>query len=206
MSAFAGKADIDQTGGAGPKYSCSDGRRPPSLICTKIPKVWVFTRWALDQQDRSEVGMGVSVNWRCRLDMAWRRGFFRLWVVLSVLWIGLVVYLNEPKTYIRFSNPVYEVKSSDGRVRRFNLAGSQTKLAADLTEWMQAERPDINISEFENDRDELVTALKAEYQAEVDEAKTAWLFTVLPPLALLGFGLCILWIVRGFRPRTQPLN
>jgi hypothetical protein len=138
--------------------------------------------------------------------MAWRRGFFRLWLVLSALWIGLVVYLNGPKTYTRFSNAVYEVKSSDGRVRRFNLAGSQTELAADITAWMQAQRPDINISELQTDLDELVTALKSEYQAELDEAKIAWLLTVLPPFALLGFGLCILWIVRGFRPRTKPLT
>jgi hypothetical protein len=115
-------------------------------------------------------------------------------------------YLNGPKTYTRFSNAVYEVKSSDGRVRRFNLAGSQTELAADITAWMQAQRPDINISELQTDLDELVTALKSEYQAELDEAKIAWLLTVLPPFALLGFGLCIFWIARGFRPRTQPLN
>src|SRR5262245_55084454 len=138
--------------------------------------------------------------------MTWRRGFFRLWLVLSVLWIGLVVYLNEPKTYTRFSNAVYEVKSSDGRVRQFNLAGSQTELAADLTAWMQAERPDISISELQADLDELVTAIKSEYQAELNEAKTAWMLTVLPPVALLCFGLCVFWIVRGFRPRTQPVN
>ena len=139
--------------------------------------------------------------------MAWRRGFFRLWVVLSVLWIGLVVYLIEPKTYTRFWRAgVYEVKSSDGRVRRFNLAESQTELAANLTEWMQAERPDISISELQTDLDELVTAMKSEYQAELNEAKTAWMLTVLPPVALLCFGLCVFWIVRGFRPRTQPVN
>jgi hypothetical protein len=138
--------------------------------------------------------------------MAWRRGFFRLWLVLSALWIGLVVYLIEPKTYTRFWKSVYEVKSSDGRVRQFNLAGSQTKLAADITAWMQERRPDISIFEFQNDLDELVTAIKSEYQAELDEAKTAWLLTVLPPVALLGLGLCILWIVRGFRPRTKPLT
>jgi hypothetical protein len=138
--------------------------------------------------------------------MAWRRGFFRLWLVLSALWIGLVVYLNEPKTYTRFWNAVYEVKSSDGRVRRFNLAGSQTELAADLTAWMQVQRPDINISEMQTDLDELVTALKSEYQAELDEAKIAWLLTVLPPLALSGFGLSIFWIVRGFRPRTANVQ
>src|SRR5262245_14828184 len=134
--------------------------------------------------------------------MAWRRGFFRLWVVLSVLWIGLNVYLIQPKTYTRFSNAVYEVKSSDGRVRKFNLKASQAELAAQITAWMQAHRPDINISELQTDLDELVIEIKAEYQAEVDEAKKAWLVTVLPPVALLGLGLCISWIARGFRPRT----
>jgi hypothetical protein len=137
--------------------------------------------------------------------MTWRRGFFRLWVVLSVLWIGGNVYLIQPKTYTRFSNAVYEVKSSDGRVRKFNLAGSQAELTADIATWMQTQRPDIDISELQTDLDELVIAIKAEYQAEVDEAKKAWLVTVLPPVALLGLGLCSFWIARGFRPRTHNL-
>src|SRR5262249_24515587 len=92
----------------------------------------------------------------------------------------------------------------DGHVREFDLTRKQTDLAADVGEWMLAQRPDRNISEIQKDRDELVTALKSAHQADLDKAKTAWLLTVLPPIALLGFGLCIFWIVRGFRPRTQP--
>jgi len=132
----------------------------------------------------------------------WGQGFFRLWIFLSVLWIGLVVYHIGPKSYTTFGR-VYEVRDPDGHIREFDLTRNQTDLAADVGEWMQAQRPDIDISELQTDLDELVIAVKSEYQAEVDEAKKAWLVTVLPPVALLGFGLCIFWIARGFRPRTQ---
>src|SRR5262249_183336 len=118
------------------------------------------------------------------------------WVVLSALWIGLVVYLIGPKTYTTPWKAVYEAKHQDGRVGEFDL----TK------RWMQAQRPDINISQLQKDSDELVTALKSAHKVELDKARGAWLLAVLPPLALLGFGLCIFWIARGFRPRTRPLN
>jgi hypothetical protein len=138
--------------------------------------------------------------------MAWGRGFVRLWLVLSALWIGLVVYLSEPKTYTRFWRAIYEVKHPNGRVIEFDLTKSQTDLAADLTAFMQAQRPDMNMVELQKDRDQILRALKSEHQVQMDKAKTAWLLTVLPPFALLGFGLCIFWIARGFRRRTQPLN
>jgi hypothetical protein len=44
----------------------------------------------------------------------WGRGFFRAWLVLSVLWIGLNVYLNGPKTYTVKS--VYEAQYLDKSV------------------------------------------------------------------------------------------
>jgi hypothetical protein len=131
-------------------------------------------------------------------------GLFRAWVVISALWIGLSIYLNEAKNYTRFWRAVYEVKHQDGRVVEFDLAKGQLDLAAEVTAWMKAQRPDINIVELQKDRDELVTALKSAYQVEIDKAKTAWLLTVLPLLALLGFGLCIVWIGRGFRPTPRP--
>jgi hypothetical protein len=138
--------------------------------------------------------------------MTWGRGFFRAWVVLSALWIGLVVYLIGPKTYTTPWKAVYEAKHQDGRVGEFDLTKSEAELAANVNAWMQAQRPDINISQLQKDSDELVTALKSAHKVELDKARGAWLLAVLPPLALLGFGHCIFWIARGFRPRTRPLN
>ena len=138
--------------------------------------------------------------------MTWGRGFFRLWLFLSALWIGLCVYLNEPKTYTTFWRAVYEAKHQDGRIAEFDLAKkSPAELSAEVTAWMQAQRPDIDINtiEFQKDRALLLARLSSQHQPQMAKAKDAWLLTVLPPLALLGLGLCIVWIGRGFRPRSK---
>lgn len=131
--------------------------------------------------------------------MAWGRGFFRIWLFLSALWIGLTVYLSEPKTY-KFWRTVYEVKYQNAGSFEIDLAKSQTDLAVELTKGVRAVRPDINSLELQKDSDALLTYIKSEHQIGMDKAKSAWMLTVLPPLALLGFGLCIVWMARGFRP------
>ena len=132
------------------------------------------------------------------------RGLFRAWIVISAIWIGLTVYLSEPKTYTKFWRLVYEAQYKDGRIVEFDLTKSQAALAADVTAWMQAQRPDINILEVQKDSEQLLAYLKSERQLQMDKAKSAWLVTVVPPLALLIFGLCILWIAPGFRPTPRP--
>lgn len=134
--------------------------------------------------------------------MTWGRGFFRAWLVLSVLWIGLAVYLSGPKNYSNLWRAVYEAKHTDGRVAQINLSKSRTEISADITAWMQSQRPDINIAELEKDRDKLLTLLIATYQSNIEKAKSAWLLTAIPPLALLGFGLSIFWVAQGFRRRS----
>lgn len=152
--------------------------------------------------------------------MRWGQGFFRIWLVLSALWIGLAVLLNEPSTYKGLWRSVYEVgyKASDPRravqagpwqnYHDFNLFKSRAELSAELTAWMQAQRPDIDSAELQRDRDRILADLITGHQTNLVQAKNAWMLTVIPPLALLGFGLCIFWIARGFRPRTpqRPLS
>ena len=133
--------------------------------------------------------------------LTWGRGFFRAWVVLSVLWIGLAVYTNEPKTYSRLWRSVYEVEGPDERRAEFNLSKSPTELGADLAAWLQARRPDVESVELLKDRDQLLAHLKATHQENTNKAASALRLTIVPPLALLGFGLCIFWIGRGFRAR-----
>jgi len=120
--------------------------------------------------------------------MSWAQGFFRIWVVVSMLWIGVTVFFNEPKTYTRLWGAAYEVKYQDGRV--FELQVDQKRADLLLKESNRLEVQDIEAQ---------LTTLDAEYRDAIEKAKTAWLLTVLPPL---GFGLVIGWIARGFRPRT----
>lgn len=132
--------------------------------------------------------------------IAWGRGFFRAWLALSVIWIGVCVYLIEPKTYRSLWRSVYEVKLKDGSVAEFDLFKSRTELEAELDAFMQKSRPDVKIDERLKDRDEIFSDLNSSHQVRLNKAKEAWQFTLIPPGVLLGFGLCTFWIVRGFRP------
>ena len=135
--------------------------------------------------------------------MKWGRGFFRAWVVLTALWIGLTVYVQEPETYRLWSSSVYEITDPDGHTGEFNLAKkSQTELAAEITAWIRTQRPDIDDAQRLKDRDRILARLTAKHQVDRDEAAGALQLSIIPPLVLLALGLCIFWIARGFRPRT----
>jgi hypothetical protein len=56
---------------------------------------------------------------------------------------------------------------------------------------------------LDKERGELITAVEAAIETTIGQAKTAWLATFAPPLVLLGLGLCVAWILRGFRPQKR---
>src|SRR5262245_48718942 len=67
--------------------------------------------------------------------MTWSRGFFRIWLVLSVVWIGLSVYFAKPKTYFRlWQGAEYEIEFPSGHRTTFDTSKSRRELAADITE------------------------------------------------------------------------
>jgi hypothetical protein len=156
----------------------------------------------------------------------WGRGFFRLWLVLSAVWIGLVVYSVGPKSYKLqwlWRAPVIEIETPSGRVASFDLSKGQAELAAAITLELQQRQSDLqSLSDAElqklgrqlppgfvldqpapellsKQRDEILNAINSGYQTEKEQAEYYWLFTAIPPLVLLGVGLSIAWILRGFR-------
>jgi hypothetical protein len=153
----------------------------------------------------------------------WGRGFFRFWLVLSAVWIGLVVYSVGPKSYQLqwlWRAPIFEIKSPSGYVSELDLSKSQAELAAAITLELQREaerQRSLSDTELEKlgkplplgfwitpelipkRRDEILTGINSKYQTEREQAENYWLLTVIPPLGLLGLGLCIAWILRGFR-------
>jgi hypothetical protein len=132
--------------------------------------------------------------------MRWGPGSLRIWIVLSALWVASVVYVQKPKTF-QFWESAYQLSFGGKPVIELNAAKDKAALANELTAIMRTQRPDVDAAELEQDRDKILAMLRARHQVVMDEAKTAWLLTITPPLALLGFGLCICWIARGFRSR-----
>jgi hypothetical protein len=53
-------------------------------------------------------------------------------------------------------------------------------------------------------RDELLAFIDLERETAGEQARRAWLATFAPPLGLLGVGLALAWILRGFRARKSP--
>jgi hypothetical protein len=129
--------------------------------------------------------------------MRWGRGFFRVWLVLSLLWICPSVYGFKPATYSwLLKAPVYTVSiGNNGRQVTLDTSRRRDELASDLFEALKLEAKASKLS----DTDDILTAIDSKYATAGDKAREAWLVTVIPPLALLVLGLAIAWILRGFR-------
>jgi hypothetical protein len=130
-----------------------------------------------------------------------------------VLWIGLSFYILEPTTYrlpwlwrgakITYSTP------TEARVQ-FDLSRTKAQLTEDVSEALKREierlkttdksAADERLQALSADRDQLLASMIGEYEQRKQKAHTAWLITLVPPVGMLVFGLCVAWIFRGFRP------
>ena len=133
-----------------------------------------------------------------------RWGLFRTWLVLSAFWVGWHVYLNDgPQTYAALWRlGSYEINYQDGTSLVVNLfkggeIKSRTEISNELLAWLQKHRPDIDDADREAVSGGILNDLLDKHEIAVVSAKGAWWLTFAPPLALLGLGLCVFWIVRG---------
>jgi len=147
--------------------------------------------------------------------MTWGRGFFRAWLFLSAIWIGLSVCFIEPKTYAwLWRAPVFNFTTPSGRTVTFDGSRNREELAADITEELQREAskaaglPPGFVLEKPPDslakqRNEILALVDSKREGAGEEARRAWLVSFVPPLGLLGLGLAMTWILRGFRSRKN---
>jgi hypothetical protein len=120
--------------------------------------------------------------------MAFRiaRGLFRLWLVLSVLWIGAVGTVTwwtvpsvlDPDAYLRPADPPFD---PDAYLR--GLRGDPQPPVTD---------PDL-LRRLESGKDDLWVA-KA--RAAI---RFAAVLALAPPAVVLAFGSALIWAFRGFR-------
>ena len=138
--------------------------------------------------------------------MTWRRGFFRLWLFLSVIWVAGSVYLLEPKTYKwLWRAPIVVFESPSGQELSIDTAKSRKEIKDEIFAALEREpKPATGpVPPPEKTLDGLLKATDSAAQTKSEEARRAWLITSVPPLALLALGLCIAWIFRGFRPQKS---
>lgn len=141
--------------------------------------------------------------------MNWARGFFRLWVVLSILWvvaIALLEGLPDLQSYARQMQrtdvTAFEVSASpnpdgsytmeaDGRSFVIEIAGTVPP-ASDAWQRMLEDVA----QQFNRDAEEANTAVRVARQSSV---LGLLLLAAIPPVLLLMLGSSLLWAFRGFR-------
>lgn len=147
--------------------------------------------------------------------MTWARGFFRLWLFASAIWLGvaaLVSFTGDPyfpPVYVgvyRDGNVTKVAKYSeeaanlekferDGLMKRVDLVGFPyaTYFANSKLDGQQLREQSKRVTDFlQTD----VASTVAEYRAS--GWRSFGLFGVLPPISILIFGICFAWIAAGF--------
>jgi hypothetical protein len=122
----------------------------------------------------------------------WGRGFFRIWVLLSVVWISGAIWVqsNPP---IQSGPPPFDETQPFLR----NVPGVQMESLADC-EPAAKQDPRVDLQNcIEYFRTERMQPLWRYVRS------TAWAF--VPPLVLLFFGTAIGWALRGFRRVPNPI-
>jgi hypothetical protein len=147
------------------------------------------------------------------MQIAWKRGFFRAWVVITLIWIafGGVVVISG----IRAGMPSVETSGEcwdrlarwpDGRAfdrdDPFNDNGEGTLAERDArVDWRYAIRQElIDCQDAQPITQRIGRVIN--YMDTRDDFDFIFGAILLPPLVLLGFGGIFGWIVTGFRPRT----
>ena len=110
------------------------------------------------------------------------RGVFRLWLVLSVLWVGGVA-INTWPTW-----PPYEVIAWE---HRMPPQGAETEkprfedtVPLDPKKWLEDKKRE--------DEEHL-------FDQAIQAIKSAVLLAALPPTLILALGSALIWAFRGFR-------
>jgi|SRR5271166_2165791 len=133
--------------------------------------------------------------------MAWRQGFFRIWVVLSVIWVGGAILVAKPKTYVWLWNaPKYDITFPTGLTITLDGAKTREEAAELLDDQIKHEVSRPGGEKLKpDDRDELLKSMYGGYSSPGDQAREAWIAAIAPPVGLFIIGLAIGWIFSGFR-------
>jgi hypothetical protein len=118
--------------------------------------------------------------------MNWKRGLFRAWMAVTVLWVagvGFVAYTAYPWEY----NP-------DPSWRPSKAAAAQLfdDLIMDTRPLVICNEPPKHLTESCWER----TTFRGEI---LNRSKGAWPLAFIPPVVLFAFGTMGLWVARGFR-------
>jgi hypothetical protein len=140
------------------------------------------------------------------MQMAWGRGFFRLWVVLAVTWIAVVGWTQYPFGYwgipMRTDDECWERFGHWPDGKAFDqyeiLLNDSSDGLSDRDRWRDAAVQKIQACQAAS----LPVTRRIEMMIEDnwDDVGFSLALILLPPLALLALGGIFRWVVAGFKP------
>lgn len=153
--------------------------------------------------------------------MNWRKGLFRLWLVLAIVWITGGMYLTDHgywRTQLLNARTEASIKKArldpdqdpfvaldEERKRRLTTAVAELKRRQAGSVGINSSTPyiDERSKEFEESygpyfrAEAYLASLKREY-------RLLNFLVFVPPILILFLGLAFFWIRAGFKPRMQP--
>jgi hypothetical protein len=147
--------------------------------------------------------------------MTWASGFLRLWILLALLWCGATVAmlgkdefkgLWQPRVRINveFKGGYEDVLDGSRPIDelRRQIINGVTKGAATLAQRGETAEAKKQIAEANISVDELIKVIDDESAKRADQLHRALTILLVPPIALLVFGVAIAWVASGFRRRA----
>jgi hypothetical protein len=133
--------------------------------------------------------------------MNWRQGFFRLWLFLSVLWIGVIGWNTYANWYAPYFNWYYPEDDCLGGGKR-PLSDAEVGLPPDPQQEAQLPKELAKIAECRAAKpiSERLAFIATSYWVNI---KASLPLALLPPLVLLLVGYMFGWVVKGFRAKAE---
>ena len=143
--------------------------------------------------------------------MQWSRGFFRLWIVLSALYVTPVGFFLGADVFTPISGlyAVFTVELAAGTVHAFDTTKSADALRADVTAAWRADAATFarngnsteaarQLVKLTTNTDNVLRTLADQNTSRQEKARNSLLLLSGPPLALLLIGAVFGWIAKGF--------
>jgi hypothetical protein len=143
--------------------------------------------------------------------MRWGRGFFRLWIVVTIIWMTAVVAVLGKEPFEALRKPrQWEVKHDTGITVVVDSSQSPDRIKPQMIDVAQKAAALLDrqgdhagakkVIESANDLVDGVVKTVSDGKTErADRLRGALTWLLGPPVGLLALGLTTAWVARGFR-------
>ena len=127
----------------------------------------------------------------------YRSGFFRLWVLLSILWFGVVVAIAQPHKAIEtlMGEGAIDIEAPDGTIINFPTNTSPETVQQTLVKWFNHNSGSL--------LDQFVTNVNRQRNLALEDLINFAMGAFYVPAALFAFGVGCAWVIRGFIKRQN---